>query len=198
VPRRHTNRLPFASVPVATADLLALRRAALQEGAWLHFVDDPDRRSELGSLATVAYRTQAADPRFRAEVAAWTGRGNRPVGVPAAAGGPALSPAATVCGDGAGFSAGHPEPPIIVLTSYSGGPVADVRAGAALQRVLLAATVAGLAASFLSPLVQVGAAREQTRRMVGSGRSPQVVLRIGHAAAGRATPRLPVESLLLG
>ena len=47
VPRRHTNRRPFADAPVTAGELTALQRAALDEGAWLHVVDDPTERVQV-------------------------------------------------------------------------------------------------------------------------------------------------------
>jgi len=83
------------------------------------------------------------------------------------------------------------------LTSYGFGPSADVTAGQAMQRVLLAATVEGLTTSFLSQLIEVERAREELRRLIGAPRGPQAVLRIGRGWPVPATPRRSVEDLLL-
>ena len=95
VPRRHTNRRPFADAPVTAGELTALQRAALDEGAWLHVVDDPTERVQVAELAVAAHRAQLADPAFVAELKRWTavtaGRGD---GVPATAGGPLPQPPA--------------------------------------------------------------------------------------------------------
>jgi len=40
VPRRHTNRLPFADEPMSAGKRAALRKAAMEEGAWLHMVEN--------------------------------------------------------------------------------------------------------------------------------------------------------------
>ena len=45
VPRRHTNRLPFTDEPVTTGERAALRKAAMEEGAWLHMVENDRERS---------------------------------------------------------------------------------------------------------------------------------------------------------
>ena len=97
-------------------------------------------------------------------------------------------------------SAGIPfesEPAIAVLTSYAFGPYGDVAAGQAMQRVLLTATAEGLAASFLSQLIEVERAREELRRLIGGPRGPQVVLRIGRGWPVSATPRRSVDDLPL-
>ena len=88
VASRRTNRHPFTDAPVDTPSLQALRRAALDEGAWLHVVLDPEQRSALRTIAARAHREQAADPAFRAELAAWTtATPGRRDGVPASAAG---------------------------------------------------------------------------------------------------------------
>jgi hypothetical protein len=88
------------------------------------------------------------------------------------------------------------EPLIAVLTATFGGRPGDVQAGEALQRVLLTATAEGLAASYLSQLVEVPGARDAVHRMVGTLRPPQAVLRIGYGWPTGRTPRRPVADLL--
>lgn len=207
VPRRRTNRHPFTDATVTQQELYTLRRAALDEGSWLHVVDDPDDRARVRRLAVLAHETQAADPEFVAELQRWTGTGSdRRDGVPAAAGGPQPAPHDRwVLRD---FSAGtapdrvpgkdfEHDPLIAVLTSHLSGSRAEVQAGQALQRVLLAATADGLSASFLSQIVEVPGPRDQLRMLIGATRPPQAVLRIGRGWPVVATPRLPVEDLIL-
>jgi hypothetical protein len=74
----------------------------------------------------------------------------------------------------------------------------DVQAGEALQRVLLTATVEGLAVSFLSQLVEVPDVRDAVERLVGTIRPPAVVLRIGYGWPTTRTLRRPVADLLVG
>ncbi|MBC3193314.1 nitroreductase [Pseudonocardia sp. C8] len=183
VPRRRTHRRPFRETPVPGTARSALCRAAFEEGAWLQLVTEPAELVQLGTLAREAHTRQARDPAFAAEVAAWTGdAGVRDDGVPASAGGPRPAPVRPGRAPGNG-------PLIGVLSVHVDGPREDLRAGEALQRVLLTATAEGLAASFLSPLVEVPDVRDRVRRLLGGTRPPQVVLRLGHGAAGPATPR---------
>jgi hypothetical protein len=208
VPRRRTNRRPFADEPVTSGERAALHKAAMEEGAWLHMVQDQRERSALARLIAEAHAVQRADSAYRAEVEQWTAVGEgRDDGVPAREG--EHRPGAHerwVKRDFTGgrgrsnTSAGIPferEPAIAVLTSYGFGPSADVTAGQAMQRVLLTATVEGLTASFLSQLVEVERAREELRRLIGGPRGPQVVLRIGRGWPVPATPRRAVDDLLL-
>lgn len=217
IPHRHTNRTPFTGAPVTTAERNALRRAATDEGGWLHLVLDRSQRARLGELARLAHETQIGDHRFRAELAEWTSRApDRGDGVPAGAGGPLpppddqwllrdysggrrrAAPAPAPRGETPAVPPDGPEPLIAVLSTHTGVISEDVRAGVALQRVLLTATVQGLAVSFLSQLVEVAEVREEVRRLVSGARPPQVVLRIGHGAPVPATPRRPPSDLIMG
>ncbi|SFO07656.1 Nitroreductase family protein [Pseudonocardia ammonioxydans] len=198
VPRRRTNRRPFRDTAVPGPVRSALRRAAFDEGAWLQLVTDPAELAELGRLAREAHALQTADPAFAAEMSAWTGHaGDRDDGVPATAGGPCPPPNQPWVRRDFGGDA-HPrpapaafeaEPLIAVLSVHTDGPREDVRAGEALQRVLLTATAEGLSASFLSQVVEVADVREQVRRLLGGIRPPQLVLRLGHGVPVPATPR---------
>ncbi len=67
VPLWRTNRRPFTAEAVAPPAQHALRRAALDEGAWLHIVDDHDQRTALHTLLSRAHRQQTADPDFEEE-----------------------------------------------------------------------------------------------------------------------------------
>jgi len=75
VPRRHTNRRPFADAPVTAGELTALQRAALDEGAWLHVVDDPTERVQVAELAVAAHR--ASSPTRRSSPSSSGGRPSR-------------------------------------------------------------------------------------------------------------------------
>lgn len=198
VPLRHTDRHPFSDAQVTRQEQYALRRAAQDESCWLHLLDDPRQRSALQRIAARAHDTQMSDPLFRAEFADWTARSSQTRGVPAMAGGPLPEPQdrwvlrdySAGTGDtrvaGKDFEA---EPLLAVLFAHLSGPEAEIQAGQAMQRVLLTATAEGLAASFLSHVVEVPLAREELRRLVGTTRPPQVVLRIGHGWPVVATPR---------
>ncbi|MCE3553156.1 nitroreductase [Pseudonocardia sp. RS11V-5] len=203
VPRRHTNRRPFTTAPVASSATHALRRAALEEGAWLDIVTDPVQRTALSSLARHAHERQIADPDFVAELESWTARDHGQAdGVPLSAAGPVPWPNATwVMRDfSAGSGPGHgyeADPLIAVLSVHGDGPHEEIRAGQAMERVLLTATAHGLATSFLSQLVEVPDIREQMRRLISGTRPPQAVLRIGHGWPVPATPRRQVRDLLV-
>lgn len=206
VARRRTNRHPFAEEPVAGPERSALQRAAVDEGGWLHIVDDRAQRVKLRAIAARAHHTQMADPAFRAEFADWTGHaGDRADGVPATAGSPTDPQDQWVLRDYTGGSkparpAGKTfeiEPLLAVLTIHITGSDADVQAGQALQRVLLTATADGLAVSFLSHVVEVPPARDELRCLINGTRPPHAVLRIGHGWPVPPTPRrVPADMII--
>jgi hypothetical protein len=171
---RRTNRHPFATRQVDPIALHALRRAAGDEGAWLHIAADPTQQAAIRAIAVRAHREQSADPAFRAEVAAWT-------------------TAAPARGPGEDFEG---EPVIAVLSSHLSGAPAEIRVGQALERVLLTASTKGLATSVLSHVLEVPNTREELRRLIGGTRPPQAVLRVDHGWPAEATPRRHVGDLV--
>lgn len=206
IPRRHTNRRPFLPTPVPVPVHTRLRRAAEAERAWLATVT-PEQLPALRDLVHRAHRTQRQDAGFRAEWAHWTGRAaGIPDGVPARSAGPVPEPQDEwVLRDFGGRHARprvagkdfEPDPLIVVVGSFHDQPIARLQAGQAMQHVLLAATAAGLSASFLSQVVEVPATRGQLRVLLGGGIWPQTVLRIGHGSPVPATPRRAVEDTLI-
>ena len=205
IPRRHTNRRPFHPAEVPTPVRHQLRRAAEVEHAWLAVLA-PHQLPMLRALADRAHQTQQQDPEFQAEWANWTGRDESVVdGVPARSGGPLPEPQDNwLLRDFSGGRANkrvpgkdfEPNPLIVVIGSFHDQPLARLQAGQAMQRVLLTATAHGLAASFLSHVVEVPQTRLQLRIMIGGGLWPQTVLRIGYGSPVAATPRRDVDDVL--
>lgn len=203
---RRTNRRPFLPTPVPKVHRNTLIGAVATEHAWVHMVEHA-QRAELFGLVRRAHEEQMASDRFRAEMAAWTGlREGAPEGVQASSAGPAPeSQDEWVLRD---FSGGHARPRVpgkdfeddpltMVLCSYSQGRQADLEAGQAMQRLLLTATSLGLAASFLSQVVEVPETRSQLRSLLGGALEPRAVLRVGYGSPVPPTPRREPMELLL-
>lgn len=208
IPLRHTHRRPFLADRVPPGHRRQLRRAAHAEHGLLFYVDDTGQRAALRHLLHTAHRRQQTDTAFRAELAAWTGHGGeRADGVPAVLGGPRPEPQDVwVLRDFTGGTARprvpgkdfEPEPLIAVLASYTDWPLDQLRAGQALQRVLLTATAWGLSASFLSQVVEQPEERSELRGLLGDRCWPQMVLRIGYGTPTGTSPRRPLDDLLAG
>ncbi|HEX6345204.1 Acg family FMN-binding oxidoreductase [Umezawaea sp.] len=207
VAHRRTNRHPFFDDPVPARHRQLLVRAAEQERSWLHAVTTREEKVRLRDLVQLAHRDQLADPGVQAELREWTGdRADRGHGVPSTSAGPTPAPQDEWAlrdfapGASAARSSGkdyEPDPLVVVLCSFYDGPLAELQAGQALQRVLLVATTLGLSASFLSQVVEVRRARDSLRRVLGGSLFPQTVLRIGFGSPVPPTPRLPVRELVL-
>ncbi|MFC5139877.1 Acg family FMN-binding oxidoreductase [Actinomycetospora rhizophila] len=206
VRRRHTDRHPFSDRPLPAALRNQLVRAAWRESCRLVIVDDRPLRRGLLALTAEAHHQQQSDPAFRAEWARWIGSGERA--------GDGLSPELARLAprpddawrprDFGGAAPQHEreldaegpgehEPTIAVVTSFDDGALAQVRAGLAMQQVLLTATARGLGASFVAPPLEVAAIRVRVRALLGGVLWPQVVLRLGWGRPVHPTPRRPVD-----
>jgi nitroreductase len=204
VPRRRTNVRPFGRSPVPESARLLLVRAAAQERGWLHVVSDREERAWLCELIKRADRLQQADPVHQAELAAWTGcrEGNDGVAPEPARRSRPRPEDEWVLRD---FAPGEKDaqqpfesdPFIVVVCSFYDDQVAELRAGQALQGVLLYAATEGLSATFIPQPVQVPSVRDDLRRLLGGTLIPHIVLRIGYGSPVPATPRRPVRELLL-
>ncbi len=204
---RRTNRRPFIDAPVPASHRSQLLRAAESERGWLYALSGRDQHAAVRGLVARAHREQMADPDFRSELAAWTGReGAHRDGVPVSAGGPQPEPQDEwvlrdfTAGRGHVRTAGkdfESEPLLVVLCSFHEGPLAELQAGLALQQVLLTATTAGLSASFLSQPIEVPHIRAELRRALKTTLEPQAILRIGFGSPVAPTPRRPVTDLLM-
>jgi nitroreductase len=218
IPRRHSNRGPFRDAALPDNVVTALVRAARAEGAVLRFAD-PETRAGLFGLVHTAERRWADDPAYRHELGRWTGqRPGRRDGIPAAAVGPrvagtavplrdlglARGAAGCVAGDPAGDSAGEParavarfeaDPAVAVL--YTGdGPYEWLRAGQALQRVLLTATVWGVAATLMTQPLEIPSLRDLIADPA-TGRAAQAIIRFGYPLQPAvASPRRPWREVL--
>jgi nitroreductase len=202
IPRRHTNRRPFTPIPVPDSDLTALVAAARAEDASL-LVPDPVARHDLLALVRAADRQQRFDSRYRTELAAWTSPiQSQADGVPPEAFGPRPDPAKLPLRDFGLIHNGHrrsarfePAPTIAVLYSRGDEPADWLRAGMALQRVLLTATARGLATTLMTQPIEVPSLRPH---LVAphEPRIAQAVLRLGYARPVAGTPRRTVASVI--
>ncbi|MER7893415.1 nitroreductase [Micromonospora sp. NPDC094482] len=202
IPRRFSNRAPFWPDPVPADARWRLGEAARAEQCWLELLIGVSAVAAFAEIARGAHRVLERDPAYRAERDEWVRVTPAPDGVPVASGGPRGEPHDPLPSRGFGGrdrAPGRdfePEPLVAVLGSVGNTAIDQVIAGQALQRVLLAATDAGLSASLLSQPIEVPTAREQLRLSLGRFGTPQMVLRIGYGQPGWPTPRRPVDEVL--
>ncbi|TDV44093.1 Acg family FMN-binding oxidoreductase [Actinophytocola oryzae] len=198
ITRRATNRRPFNDRPVPPAHLRALVRAAEVERCHLVVLDTPKGLGTFATLLRRADHVQEQDPIFQRELRDWTDGGAD--GVPRAAGGPRpevgsllalrqYPPESTV------ERPYERDPLVAVLVTHGDTPRDHLRAGLAMQRVLLTATVVGLSASFLSQPVEVPHTRTALRTLLDLSGQPQTALRVGYGHPAALTPRRPVDAV---
>jgi nitroreductase len=201
IPMRRTNRSPFSGRPVPPGVLAELAAAAGREGAELHF---PDRQESvrLLRLAQDAERQLLANRGYRAELARWAGGVRDREGIPDAALAPHDPSGTAPVRD---FAAGQPgpvhyawfeeRPQLAVLATPSCSRSDWLRAGQALQRVLLTVTLRGIAASPLTQPLETPDAW-LVRDPTSSFEYPQMILRLGYGLPVPPTPRRPVSEVL--
>jgi nitroreductase len=90
----------------------------------------------------------------------------------------------------------EPDPTLVVLATAGDDRADWVRAGQALQRVLLTATWQHLATTPVSQPVEIPAVRRQLSDP-GRGIWAQMILRIGYGRPAATTPRRPLSEVLL-
>jgi nitroreductase len=203
IPHRHTNRRPFTGVRIAGHILAELAAAARTEGARLRVLDGAERRAVLDLVRAAEHRLRA-DAGYRAELTDWTTvPPYRRDGVPRCAVGPWDALETLPLRD---FGLAHPEEPrrrdrfepdpTLVMIS-TGGDSAEqwLRAGQALERVLLTATVRSLAATPMSQPLEIPELRARLTDPRGAGH-PQVILRVGYGRPSSPSPRRPLPELI--
>jgi nitroreductase family protein len=204
IPRRHTNRWPFTDVPVPGEVLAELADAAGVEGCSLS-VADLAGRAAVVDVARQGQRRQRQNPRYWFELLRWTvGDPSRRDGVPPAAFGPYAAVESVPLRDFGLVGTARRRrveryervPTFAVLSTDSDRPESWVRAGQAMQRVLLTATVRGLATTPMTQPVEVAELRAMLASVVGGG-LPQVVIRLGYGPLCSPAPRRNLDDVLM-
>lgn len=205
IARRHTSRHPFQDRPVPVAVQELLGEAARSEGAALVFPGEWHVAALLEHVRDVEGRDSMEPERFE-DVRRWTRTGGEVAadGIPDSAFGPRKEGGRAPVRDFAGRRAvpGRPAavfeatPHLALLGTGQDRPQDWLRAGQALERVLLLATLNGLATSLTSHSLE----REDLRELARDPRSAlgfvHMVLRLGYGPAGTTTPRRPVDEVL--
>ncbi|HTS97355.1 MAG TPA: hypothetical protein VMI33_12100 [Streptosporangiaceae bacterium] len=210
VPRRRTHRGGFDPVPVSAALLDALRGAAARDGATLRILADPGDRARLAAIVATAERAQRMDAARTAELARWAPPpgSRRPDGVPPTAY-PARPPQTDPNFPARDFAHGHdwgllpvisaPRPRsagvVTLLTTGADQPADWVKAGHALQRVLLTAGLGGVAAALHSQPLELDWLREEVRAGFCAGGYPQLILRLGAVIQIEVSRRRPLDEV---
>jgi nitroreductase len=201
IPRRHSNRYPFADVSVPAAARTDLVRAAHDEGGWLHLAESVADAEAITDLIRDADRLLRANPAYLTELGTWTRVGETAgEGVPRDAGGPEPDHYELLArrdfGGERGPRAFEREPLIAVIGAAGTHPADDIVAGMALQRVLLTATDLGLATSLFTQPIDEPGARNRLLALCRRGYPPHAVLRIGYGDVPHRSGRRQVAEVI--
>ena len=205
--QRHTNRNPFTSEQISESMVVALEQAAGFEFAVLRMLTGGQAAIVL-DMAAEASAELAQDVEHQIELARWigvSGAKSAREGIPAEAlpSKPRREPA-PIRGDLAAASPAIARPSadyeqfpqLAVLTTARDEPADWLRAGQALQRVLLTATAHGVSASFLYQSIELRDMRGDEAPAWPFPENPQMVIRLGYGKPPAASPRRPMDDVL--
>ena len=208
---RRTHRGAFDPEPLPAGTLAALRAGAASEAAALRIVADDGHRAALAAVVQDAeYQLRHDGERLR-ELAQWApapGSAGQD-GVPASSY-PARAEHTVPDFPGRDFAHGHGWglPPLGSATSHRAAGVAGllttatdrpadwVRAGQALQRILLTASTCGAAVALHSQPLELPWLRTFVRTQLSDGAYPHLVLRIGLVTQVAVSVRRDPEDVL--
>ena len=209
ITKRRTNRQAFEPRKVDPVILMRLEEASMTEGAWVALLTKRGDRHAMAECIARGDRLQFADKRFRREVASWvhSGRSQSHDGMPAYAQG--MKEIMTMAGSlairtfdlGKGVAAKDADlaehsPLLGVMGTAEDDAEHWLRAGQALQRVLLLAAGSGISASFMNQPIEVEGLRPRVASLVGRTGHPQVVFRMGYGPEPPLMPRRGVGEVL--
>ena len=158
--RRHTCRWPFTGRRVPHNIISELLGTAAEEGCWLRELY-PSQVTDWLYAAARAEDELKGFPLYRTELRRWTGNAGSGLGVPEETYGPRpASPDPPVRDfstppDSRAVERFESRPQLLSLATDDNRPLDWLRAGQALQRVLLTAAHHGVAASFLTQSLEL-------------------------------------------
>lgn len=202
---RRTNREPFTDQRLPAQLRVELDLCARVEGAVLQWIDTPVRQWWLRMATNDAVAADDDDRARSAERRRWVGGVRESDGVPssalrprAAVGNPVVRDLAATPTDAARpVAAFEQEPQLAVLATRYDGPIEWLRAGQALEHVLLEATARGVSTSLLNQAIEHEELRGQINDPLGPWQRPQVVIRFGYGPAVPPTPRRSIDDVLV-
>ncbi|HEX9064010.1 MAG TPA: nitroreductase family protein [Streptosporangiaceae bacterium] len=202
--QRHTNRGPYSGEPLSESMQVALEQAASFEFSTLRMLPSSQAATVL-DLAAKASAELAGDVQHQIELQRWIGTASTQDGIPAEAlpQVPAHQPA-PIRGDMLSAVPSRPRPSgeyeeypqLAVLTTARDEPGDWLRAGQALQRILLTATVHGISTSFLYQSIELRDMHPDSAPPWPWPEIPQIVIRLGYGKHAASSPRRPLDDVL--
>jgi hypothetical protein len=199
---RRTNRYPFWNRRIPRAVLSRMEEAVALENAVLRVYDDPVEVERIVRLLRDAELEERDTPLAAEEREAWVGRTVPGEGIPRPALGPRPAGRETPFRDLGGrdperqVAAFEQTPTVALLSTVHDAPVDWVRAGQALQRALLVATIEGVSSSFMNQPLEYEDLRWLVRSPLTGRGHTQMILRLGYGVPVPATPRRPISEVL--
>ena len=200
---RRTYRKRFASGDIPTAILDSLSTTASEEGSWLEIIESEENRQKVAELVSEGDSIQWSSLSWRRELAAWMHPRRRGDGLTVPG---IVAPIAQIVvrtfdmGNGIGAKDKQlaDESPVLAVVGTSSDNVADwLKAGQALEKVLLSAYSKGLQASYLNQPIQVASLRPKLQNLLSKPGFPQIVLRLGFPKDEiDATPRRRLDEVI--
>jgi len=202
--QRHTNRNAFTDQPLPDSVSIALEQAAGFEFASLRMLTVREAASVI-ELATVADRAMTADFAHQVELGQWVATGSQQDGIPAAALPARPDRWPTPVRDFSSVTPTIERPPttyerypqLAVIATARDEPADWLRAGQALQRVLLTATAHGVSSSFLYQPIELHDMRGADAPAWPWHEHPQMIIRFGYGVSPPHTPRRPLDDILI-
>ncbi|WP_406054688.1 Acg family FMN-binding oxidoreductase [Kribbella sp. NBC_00889] len=202
---RRTNRQPFTGQRLPGQVRAELVESARSEGAELQWLDRPLRRWWLHMATNEAAATDDADAQRTAERRRWVGGDRDADGIPSTALGPRSAGgeavvrefAATLADATRPMALFESEPQLAVLSTRYDGPAEWLRAGQALERVLLEATAHGVSTSLLNQVIEHEDLRRELDDPLDPELRPQSVIRFGYGPPVPPTPRRPLADVTM-
>jgi hypothetical protein len=201
---RRTNRQPYADQPLPAEVRRLLNLTAGLEGTELQWLDDESRRTWVNLATAEAGQEDDRSMARSQERRFWVG-GERAVdGVPTSALGPrpdrpeapVRDLAATPVQVRRPSATFERQPQLAILATRRDGPAEWLRAGQAMERVLLEATASGLSTSLLNQAIEHDALRWLLHEPLSVWTRPQAIIRFGYGPAVPVTPRRPIAEVL--
>ena len=205
---RHTNRRRFSGDEVPAELIKTLERVAIDEDSLLVRVGSEDHRVALARLSQKADDLENLNAAYRAEIRAWTTDNlQRRDGVPAMA----VPRVDGTAGDevpirdfdshGVGWLPAQTHSSrnqcLLLLGTRRDDRESWLRAGEALERVLLEITRHGFTASPLTQVVEVASVRAELRHELELTMFAHVLLRVGRAPLTPASRRRRLVDVLV-
>ncbi|MFG1807736.1 Acg family FMN-binding oxidoreductase [Streptomyces sp. NPDC049040] len=200
--RRHSSRVPFSGRALPAEVLAELIEAAVAEGADL-VVPGVNETRRILQLTSEAEWFTATDPARRAENRRWV-RDGASDGMPGAVLGPRDASGHLPVRDFSALRPAYARPaaafearPVIAVLSTRHDRRADwLRAGQALENVLLTATIHRVRASMLHQALEWPDIRWALRDPRSGTGHVQMLIRLGYGPDGPASPRRPLSDVL--